>query len=279
MALTRRRLLGTAVAGGAGLTAAAATGGLFAPAAADPRRAERALVPGPLRADPAGLLALPAGFSYRLVSVAGETSLVTGEKSPDRPDGTGAFRWRDRVRLVQNHEQGPGAALPVPMTAGTVYDAAALGGGCTVIETARDGRRVAEWAALSGTISNCAGGVTPWDTWLTCEETEARAGSVSGGVTLAQDHGFVFEVAPAEPRYQRPVPIRAWGRFPHEAVVVEPSRRRVYLTEDASSPNGLLYRWTSDGGRVREGSLQSLPADRRSAGGVDGGGPGRGSSG
>jgi hypothetical protein len=260
MAITRRRLLGSAAAAGAGLTVAGATGGVFSPAAASERseRGRRPLVPGPLVDDPAGLVALPAGFSYRVVSVAGETTLLSGEKSPDRPDGTGAFRWRDRVRLVQNHEQGPGAALPVPQAAGTVYDAAAPGGGCTVIETARDGRRIAEWVGLSGTISNCAGGLTPWGSWLTCEETEARAGASSGGVTLAADHGFVFEVLPAEPRLQRPVPIRAWGRFAHEAVVVEPSGRTVYLTEDASSPNGLLYRWTGSGGRLRSGTLQQL---------------------
>lgn len=259
MALSRRSLLGSTAAAGVGLVAATATGGLVSPAAADTgAHRGRPRVPGSLVDDPAGLLALPPGFSYKLIAVAGETTLLTGEKTPDRADGTGSFRWRDRFRLVQNHEQGPGAALPVPQTAGTVYDVAALGGGCTVIEVTRGGDRISEWVGLSGTISNCAGGITPWDTWLTCEETEVKAGAVSGGVTLAQDHGWIFEVVPAEPRHQKPVPIRAWGRFPHEAVVIEPSRRRVYLTEDASSPNGLLYRWTGDGGRLREGGLQQL---------------------
>jgi secreted PhoX family phosphatase len=228
MAPSRRSLLGSTAAGVGLVAAATATGGLVSPAAADTSPRRRPRVPGPLVDDPAGLLALPAGFSYKLVAVAGETALVTGEKPPDRADGTGAFPWRDRIRLVQNHEQGPGAALPVPQIAGTVYDAAALGGGCTVIEVSRSADRIAEWVGLSGTISNCAGGVTPWNTWLTCEETDIKAGAVSAGATLAEDHGWIFEVAPAEPRYQRPVPIRAWGRYPHEAVVVEPSRRRVF---------------------------------------------------
>jgi hypothetical protein len=256
MVLSRRGLLGGAA--GVGLTAAgAALVPASSAAVASGRHGRPPTVPGPLVDDPQGLVALPEGFSYRVVSVAGQTSLVSGEKSPDRPDGTGAFRWRNGIRLVQNHEQGPGAALPVPLIAGTVYDSAALGGGCTVIETTRDADRIAEWVGLSGTISNCAGGVTPWGTWLTCEETEVKAGAVTGGATLAKDHGFVFEVAPAESGRQHPVPIKAWGRYAHEAVVVEPSGRRVHLTEDASSPNGLLYRWTGDSA-LREGALQQL---------------------
>jgi secreted PhoX family phosphatase len=90
--------------------------------------------------------------------------------------------------------------------------------------------------------------VTPWGSWLTCEETEATKGTLSGGQTLAEDHGWVFEVLPAKASAQVPRPIKAWGRFPHEAVVVAPDRRHVYLTEDASSPNGLLYRWTAPAG-------------------------------
>ena len=139
-----------------------------------------------------------------------------------------------------------------------MYDPGVLGGGCTVVETDRDGRRVSEWVGLSGTYSNCAGGPTPWGSWLTCEETEAKAGTG----TLQKDHGYVFEVFADLPAKQSPLPIMAWGRAPHEAVVVEPSRRRVYLTEDASNPTGLLYRWSApDGYRLKPYIAQSLKPD------------------
>lgn len=263
MALSRRQLIATT--GAAGLTAAAAGAATAGPAsAAEPASAGHdgpAERPGPLVPDPQGLLSLPAGFSYRVVSVAGETALRTGEKTPDRADGTGAFAVGHRVRLVQNHELGPGAAHPVPPIPGTVYDAGiGAAGGCTVLEITRQGERVAEWVGLSGTISNCAGGVTPWDTWLSCEETETRKGTTTGGVTTQQDHGWIFEVAPDASDRQHPQPVRAWGRFAHEAVVVADDRRTVYLTEDASGPNGLFYRWTAPAGvRLGRGVLAALP--------------------
>ncbi|MFD9562827.1 alkaline phosphatase PhoX [Streptomyces sp. NPDC059994] len=217
---------------------------------------------GPLLPDPEGILALPKGFSYRIVTHSGVTKLESGEITPSNHDGTAAFEGpRGVTLLVNNHElKGPRKSWPhpVPLTEGLVYDPAASGG-CTVVEVHPHGGPVAEWVGVAGTSTNCAGGATPWGTWLTCEETEDKAGS--NGMT--KDHGYVFEVDPYDRRANRaPKPLKALGRYAHEAVVVDPRRGHLFLTEDAAGPNGLLYRWTPPHGfKHGRGKLRTLADD------------------
>jgi secreted PhoX family phosphatase len=216
--------------------------------------------------DPKGLLALPPGFSYEVVTYAGKTSLKSGQgPTPSNHDGTAVFEaGQGRLRLIQNHELPAGSPLGVPHVAGTVYDAGAPNaGGCTVIETDRRGRNLGEWVGISGTLVNCAGGPTPWGTWLTCEETEIKAvtaWSANGqSGTYGLDHGYVFEVF-ADGR-TLPKPIKAFGRYAHEALAVDPTRTQVYLSEDASNPNGLFYRWTAPRGvQLKPGIANQLSA-------------------
>ncbi|GAB2962816.1 PhoX family protein [Streptomyces pseudoechinosporeus] len=198
---------------------------------------------GPLLPDPKGILALPAGFSYRVLTYSGKTKLESGETTPSNHDGTAAFPGpRGTTLLVNNHElDGPRSEVeyPVPLAEGLVYDPAAPGG-CTVVEVRPDGQ-VAEWVGIAGTANNCAGGSTPWNTWLTCEENSDRAGE--NGMT--KDHGYVFEVDPRDRRANRnPKPLKFFGRYDHEAVVIDPKRGHAYLTEDADEPNGLFFRWS-----------------------------------
>jgi secreted PhoX family phosphatase len=110
--------------------------------------------------------------------------------------------------------------------------------------------------SLVGTIRNCAGGVTPWGSWLTCEEDVSRAGS--GG--QAQDHGWVFEVPARGRGLTDPMPLKALGRFNHEAAAVDPRTGIVYLTEDRE--DGLFYRFIPNvkGQLARGGRLQAMVA-------------------
>lgn len=233
--LSRRDVIARGTAGGLGLVLAGSLELLFAGPA---QAAARGVIGyGPLVPDPAGVLSLPAGFSYKLVAESGVTTLDSGQKTPSDPDGTAAFHRRGGGSvLVVNHEISGGEPDPVPPIPGFVFNPA-VGGGTTTLEVDRDGRRVREYVSLAGTLNNCAGGRTPWDTWLTCEESEATVAGVK--------HGFVFEVDPNDQDANlNPKPIRALGRFAHESVAVDPNEGIVYQTEDAGNPNGLFFRFT-----------------------------------
>jgi len=263
----------TVLAGGAAGVGLAVAGAVPALAEATPGRGRRPSGGAPethtpfppLQDDPDGILALPAGFSYTIVTRAGVSKLDSGELTPSNHDGMVAFSGRrGRYTLVQNHEVTSGGGTPVPLIEGTVYDPGALGGGCTVITTNIKGENLGEFVGISGTQTNCAGGPTPWGTWLTCEETESRAGTSWTGYgtsgTFEKDHGYVFEVR--TDGKADPTPIKCLGRYAHEALAIDKDKQHVFLSEDASAPNGLFYRWTAPRGvRLGPGVMTKLAED------------------
>jgi secreted PhoX family phosphatase len=190
-------------------------------------------------------LHLPPRFQYRSFHDTDGPPVVLddGTVLPGRHDGMGAFRGhRGSIWLVRNHEvNGPVGAFG----AGTPYDPS-TGGGTTSIEVTPDGRVLQSFTSLNGTQNNCAGGVMPWGSWITCEETvngpDVGADFTNASNTsLQQRHGFIFEV-PAGGESDRQ-PIRAAGRFAHEAAAYSPREGIVYLTEDNFGfPSG-LYRY------------------------------------
>ncbi len=196
------------------------------------------------------------------------TLLESGEPTPDRTDGSASFvrPGGDGALLVTNHEvaafRARCSSAESPMLEGLIYDPG-VHGGTTTIEVDAQGNRVREYVSLAGTSTNCAGGMTPWNTWLTCEEVFSSPAPTNAST---KPHGFVFEVDPYDMDANRdPQPIQALGRFAHEAVAVDPDTGRIYETEDANSPHGLFYRWTPPGAAMPlgKGSLKALGPDGR----------------
>jgi secreted PhoX family phosphatase len=177
-------------------------------------------------------LLIPPGFRCIRLSRALEPMRGGGGGPvPNAFDGMASFPMPNgNVRLIRNHEVPDSARNAVPIGS-RPYDARA-GGGTTSLEVRIGGDAVPElvdeFVSLSGTSINCAGGPTPWGSWISCEET--TEGETQGRL---MDHGYCFEVPASAMSEIEAVPLKAMGRFVHEALAVDPQTGIVYLTEDA----------------------------------------------
>ncbi|MFD5427424.1 alkaline phosphatase PhoX, partial [Streptomyces sp. NPDC127084] len=172
---------------------------------------------------------LPAGFTSRVIARSGQQVSGTSYTWHSAPDGGACFADGSGWIYVSNSEINPS-------------------GGASAVRFSSTGAITGAYRILSGTRQNCAGGKTPWNTWLSCEE-----------VSL----GYVYETDPWG--VNAAVRRSAMGRFKHEAAAADPVRKAVYLTEDES--NGCFYRFVpTTWGNLSSGTLQVLVAGSGTSG-------------
>ncbi|MES2823889.1 MAG: alkaline phosphatase PhoX [Pseudomonadota bacterium] len=230
---------------------------------------------GSLIKDPAGILDLPRGFSYKIISRSGEP-MSDGLMTPYNPDGMAAFPVRGKPQqslLIRNHELhsyiktdsfGGDATWAHKFVGTKAYDfynrMPANGGTTNLLFDQRTGKVEHSFLSLIGTLVNCSGGVTPWGSWLSCEETQDGLHQGFG-----KDHGFIFEVPSNAIGLVEANPLTAMGRFKHEACAIDLVTGIVYMTEDDES--GLFYRFLPNqqgvlaaGGRLQALVINELPS-------------------
>jgi secreted PhoX family phosphatase len=247
----------------------------LAPSMTQCSRAAEGLL-GELRPDDNKILDLPDGFSYRIISRAGDL-MTDGLRVPAAHDGMAAFDGEDgRIILIRNHEMkshwfdgspfADGYDGLTEETRSRLYDRGgdktpALGGTTTTVYNPITGDVEKQFLSLAGTEINCAGGPTPWGSWLSCEECFEVPGSrfdLGHGIIRDQPHGFVFEVSSGAEGLVSAEPIKAMGKFEHEACAVHEDTGIVYMTEDRH--HSLFYRYIPEvPGKLHAGGrLQAL---------------------
>ncbi|HVF28271.1 MAG TPA: alkaline phosphatase PhoX [Pyrinomonadaceae bacterium] len=214
------------------------------------------------------LLALPRGFEYTVIGRAG-SMMSDGRPTPRAHDGMAAFLVDGHLRLVRNHEVRTPIGVPRgAMADSPSYDELAGGGTTTLVINPKTRELIKDFVSLSGTLVNCAGGPTPWGSWISCEETVMGTKKFlddqkreTGGFGKA--HGYCFEVAASANSPVAPVPIRPMGRFVHEAVAVDPRTQVVYETEDRQTAGFYRYVPVKPGDLLAGGRLQMLAVKDR----------------
>jgi uncharacterized protein len=197
-------------------------------------------------------IALPKGFQYRSFSAAGDM-MSDGKRVPLAHDGMAVFNMNGKFRLVRDHEDRNAPNAGSTAVDANAYDPRGGGGTTTLVVNPFTRELERDFISLNGTIVNCSGGLTPWQSWITCEET--NSGTPQG---WAKQHGYCFDVPAAANGPVPAIPIPSMGRFSHEAVAVDPATWIVYETEDAGDSGFYRFIPRTPGVLVNGGRLEML---------------------
>ena len=208
-------------------------------------------------------LALPKGFKYKVLGKVGST-MSDGNKTPAAHDGMACFQVGNELRLIRNHEVSNGK---IPKRGSAIgpnpFDETTAGGTTTLVINPKTLEVVKDFVSLSGTLINCGGGKTSWGSWISCEETTLGkairtdiVGSQTGG--YPKPHGYCFEVFASANAPVEPVPLKAMGRFKHEAIAVDQNTGIIYLTEDSETAGFYRFLPKRNQHLAEGGTLQML---------------------
>ena len=227
----------------------------------------------PIQNDPNGILRLMEKFTYKIISEKGQL-MSDGLTVPDKADGMASFMGKDgKIILIRNHEIGHFKTIEKLLqlnpfyknknymneNKNLIYDIGknavpCCGGTTTLVYNPNSQKIEKEYLSLAGTLVNCSGGPTPWNTWISCEETVATQ-----NYDLTKNHGYNFEVIPSENiGLNNAIPLKAMGRFRHEGVAIDPITNIAYQTEDRDE--GLIYKFIPNTKEkyIMGGKLQTL---------------------